>query len=107
MPQCRDCRGAILLARALQVPSGWMVLQHRRCNEPTRPAADYRCYFQCHCRQQLQQDEVNQSAVSEALQRRMENVVLSMQSGSHSQRVQAEFLKEVESNMQRAVKGTR
>ena len=55
-------------------------------------------------RQQLQQDQVNQSAVSEALQRRMENVVLSMQSGSHSQRVQAEFLKEVESNMQRALK---
>ena len=40
--------------------------------------------------------QVSESAFSEALQRRMEGVVLNLQSGSHAQRVQAEFLKEVE-----------
>jgi len=59
------------------------------------------------CRQRAAQDDLNESAVTEALQRRMENVVLSVQSGSHTQRVQAEFLKEVEASMKKAFKGSK
>lgn len=40
---------------------------------------------------------ISEAAFMEALQRRMEGVVLGLQSGSYAQRVQAEFLKEVES----------
>jgi hypothetical protein len=91
------------VARALQVHFEKFGLHHEQQNGSGRTSQQQ--LFSDH-RQQLQQDEVNQSAVSEALQKRMENVVLSMQSGSHSQRVQAEFLKEVESNMQRALKSS-
>ncbi|GLC47498.1 hypothetical protein PLESTB_000847400 [Pleodorina starrii] len=40
---------------------------------------------------------VSEASFMEALQRRMEGVVLGLQSGSYAQRVQAEYLKEVES----------
>ncbi|GIL46603.1 hypothetical protein Vafri_3567 [Volvox africanus] len=40
---------------------------------------------------------ISEAAFMEALQRRMEGVVLGLQSGSYAQRVQAEYLKEVES----------
>jgi hypothetical protein len=40
--------------------------------------------------------DVTEAVFMEALQRKMELVVLGMQSGSYAQRVQAEFLKEVE-----------
>ncbi|GAX72617.1 hypothetical protein CEUSTIGMA_g73.t1 [Chlamydomonas eustigma] len=40
--------------------------------------------------------EVSEPAFMEELQRRMERVVLGLQSGSYAQRVQAEYLKEVE-----------
>jgi hypothetical protein len=40
--------------------------------------------------------EVAEASFMEALQRKMELTVLGMQSGSYAQRVQAEFLKEVE-----------
>ncbi|PNH07534.1 hypothetical protein TSOC_005997 [Tetrabaena socialis] len=40
---------------------------------------------------------LNEASFQEALQRRMEGVVLGLQSGSYAQRVQAEYLKEVES----------
>jgi hypothetical protein len=39
---------------------------------------------------------ISEPAFMEALQRRMEGVVLGLQAGSYAQRVQAEFLKEVE-----------
>lgn len=39
---------------------------------------------------------ISEAAFTEALQRRMEGVVLGLQSGSYAQRVQAEYLKEVE-----------
>ncbi|EFJ51753.1 hypothetical protein VOLCADRAFT_103396 [Volvox carteri f. nagariensis] len=40
---------------------------------------------------------ISEASFMEALQRRMEGVVLGLQSGSYAQRVQAEYLKEVES----------
>ena len=40
--------------------------------------------------------DVAEAAFMEALQKKMELIVLGMQSGSYAQRVQAEFLKEVE-----------
>lgn len=40
---------------------------------------------------------VSEAAFMEALQKRMEGVVLGLQSGSYAQKVQAEYLKEVES----------
>jgi hypothetical protein len=40
---------------------------------------------------------VGELAFMEALQRRMEAVVLGLSSGSYAQRVQAEYLKELES----------
>ncbi len=46
-------------------------------------------------RQAVQQG-IRHSALATALQKRMEKVVLSETSGSHSQRVQAEYLKEIE-----------
>ena len=39
--------------------------------------------------------QINEVAFMEALQRRMEGCVLGLQSGSYAQRVQAEYLKEV------------
>lgn len=45
---------------------------------------------------QMVSDGVSHSAFATALQKRMEGVVLKESSGSHSQRVQAEFLKEIE-----------
>jgi hypothetical protein len=40
----------------------------------------------------------------EALQRKMEGTVLGLQSGSYAQRVQAEYLKEVEARAKRVYK---
>ncbi|KAG2485411.1 hypothetical protein HYH03_015897 [Edaphochlamys debaryana] len=40
---------------------------------------------------------ITEASLTEALQRRMEGVVLGLQSGSYAQRVQAEYLKEMES----------
>lgn len=40
--------------------------------------------------------EISETSFTEALQKRMEGTVLGLQSGSYTQRVQAEYLKEVE-----------
>ena len=42
----------------------------------------------------------SEASLAEALQRRMEAVVLGLPSGSHAQRVQAEYLKELEARAQ-------
>lgn len=42
------------------------------------------------------QGDISEAAFMEALQRKMENTVLGQASGSYAQRVQAEYLKEVE-----------
>lgn len=40
--------------------------------------------------------ELSETSFTEALQKRMESTVLGVKSGSYTQRVQAEYLKEVE-----------
>ncbi|KAG2431615.1 hypothetical protein HYH02_013308 [Chlamydomonas schloesseri] len=47
-------------------------------------------------RQLVAEGQVTEAAFMEALQRKMEMVVLGLQSGSYAQRVQAEYLKEAE-----------
>jgi hypothetical protein len=48
-------------------------------------------------RKKAQEGEISEISFLEALQRKMESVVLGLSSGSYSQRVQAEYLKELES----------
>lgn len=47
-------------------------------------------------RKKAQSGEITELALMEALQRRMEGIVLGLASGSYAQRVQAEYLKELE-----------
>lgn len=47
-------------------------------------------------RQRALSDGVAEAAFMEVLQKKMEATVLGMQSGSYAQRVQAEYLKEIE-----------
>jgi hypothetical protein len=47
-------------------------------------------------RERVAKGEVGEEGFMEALQRKMEATVLGLQSGSYAQRVQAEYLKEVE-----------
>ena len=44
----------------------------------------------------VESGDLSEPSFMEELQRRMERVVLGLQSGSYAQRVQAEYLKEVE-----------
>ena len=44
----------------------------------------------------MESGDLSEPSFMEELQRRMERVVLGLQSGSYAQRVQAEYLKEVE-----------
>ena len=48
-------------------------------------------------RKKAQSGEISEIALLEAMQRKMESVVLGLSSGSYAQRVQAEYLKELES----------
>jgi hypothetical protein len=48
--------------------------------------------------------ECSEVSFMEALQRRMEGTVLNLKSGSYAQRVQAEFLKELEDRAQAVFK---
>eukprot|EP01023_Acetabularia_acetabulum_P054588 TRINITY_DN6182_c0_g1_i6.p7 TRINITY_DN6182_c0_g1~~TRINITY_DN6182_c0_g1_i6.p7 ORF type:complete len:125 (+),score=24.63 TRINITY_DN6182_c0_g1_i6:724-1098(+) len=48
--------------------------------------------------------KVSETSLKEALQRRMENAILGLQSGSYTQRVQAEYLKELEKKITEAFK---
>lgn len=55
-------------------------------------------------REAISSGAVSEVAFTEALQRRMEAAVLGLQSGSYAQRVQAEYLKEVEARARAAFK---
>lgn len=48
-------------------------------------------------RRQATAGTISEAVFMEALQKKMEGTVLGMQSGSYAQRVQAEYLKEIES----------
>ena len=48
-------------------------------------------------RKKVQDGEISEVSFLESLQRKMESVVLGLSSGSYAQRVQAEYLKELES----------
>ena len=49
--------------------------------------------------------QVSEAAVLLALQKKVEGVVLSLPSGSYAQRVQAEYLKELEARTKAVYKG--